>query len=167
MTLHTLTPAWINSLRCLHSILGKAQAHAKQANFDPGALFDARLFPDMFAFPRQVQIATDVVARAGARLTQQELPNFPDTETSFAALQARCEKAIEYIGSLSPDAFEGAEERMIDVPVGGGNTMPMSGGQYVYTFVIPNFYFHLTTAYNLLRTNGVPLGKRDFLRSEG
>jgi len=98
-----------------------------------------------------------------ARLSQAELPEFADDEVSIADLQDRIDSTLSYLSGLNANDFADAADREVEVPVGGGNTMKMSGGQYVQGFVIPNLYFHTTTTYNLLRSNGVPLGKRDFL----
>ncbi len=160
---NTFIPAWTHSLECLKSILNKAEAHADKHAYAAEILLQTRLFPDMFPLLKQVQIACDLVARAGARLSQAELPVYPDNETDMAGLQQRIDSVINYVSSLDEAAFEGAETRMVEIPVGGGNTQTMPGQQYLLSFVIPNLYFHLTTVYNLLRGNGVQLGKRDFL----
>jgi len=156
-------PAWSNTLSCLKNILGKAQSHADAQSYDSGVLINNRLFPDMFPLVKQVQIACDMVARGAARLSQAELPEFADDEVSIADLQDRIDSTLSYLSGLNANDFADAADREVEVPVGGGNTMKMSGGQYVQGFVIPNLYFHTTTTYNLLRSNGVPLGKRDFL----
>lgn len=156
-------PAWTNSLKCLKAILAKAQAHASEQGYDSDVLLSMRLYPDMFPLSRQVQIACDLVARGGARLSQSELPSFADDETTIDQLQQRVDKALAFVGQLNRDDFEGSEERELEIPAGGDNTMTLTGQQYVVAFVAPNLYFHMATAYNLLRTNGVPLGKRDFL----
>lgn len=156
-------PSWCHSLQCLKSILVKAEAHAKANDFDSERLLETRLFPDMFPLTKQVQIACDLVARAGARLSGVELPSYPDNETTVAQLQQRIDSVINYVSSLDASGFEGALNREVEIPVGGGNTQTMPGQQYLLNFVIPNLYFHITTSYNLLRTNGVSLGKRDFL----
>lgn len=160
---NTFLPAWSHGLQCLKSILNKAEQHAEAQGYDAEVLLNTRLAPDMFPMIKQVQIACDLVARAGARLSGSELPSYPDNETSFAELRQRIDSVLDYVAGLDAAGFEGAAQREVEIPVGGGNTQAMPGGQYVFSFVIPNLYFHLTTAYNLLRHNGVPLGKRDFL----
>ena len=116
----------------------------------------------MFALARQVQIATDGVKACGARLAGLEAPSFPDTETTFPELQERLEKTIRFLESLPAPAFEGAETRTITFKL-RGEQASFSGRDYLFEFVVPNFYFHATTAYDILRHNGVPLGKRNFL----
>lgn len=156
-------PAWTNSLNCLKAILAKAKAHATEQGYDPDVLLSLRLFPDMFPLSRQVQIACDLVARGGARLSNSELPSFADDETTLEQLEQRVDKALAFIADLNADDLEGSEERELEIPAGGDNTMTLTGRQYVVAFVAPNLYFHMTTTYNLLRGNGIPLGKRDFL----
>jgi len=163
MSLYPITiPAWSHSLRCLKGFLQKAQQHAEASGYDAETLLNSRLIADLFPLLKQVQLARDLVARGGARLSQAELPSFPDDETTFEALYARIDQVLDYVATLDAEAFAGAETREVEVPA-GDQVMPMSGQQYVTSFVIPNLYFHITTAYNLLRSNGVPLGKFDFL----
>ena len=156
-------PAWSNSLRCLKGFLQKAEQHAESNGFASENLLNSRLFADMFPLIKQIQIACDLVARGGARLSQAELPSFPDDETTFDQLYARIDNVLDYVNQLDADTFEGAENREVEVPAGGDRVATMSGQRYVLGFIIPNLYFHITTAYNILRTNGVPLGKYDFL----
>ena len=164
MSLYAVTvPAWAHSLRCLKSFLSKAEQHAEVEGYAPENLLNHRLFPDMFPLLKQVQIACDLVARGGARLSQMDLPSFPDEENSFADLHVRIDNVLKYLEQLQEQRFEGAESLTLDIPAGGDQTMQMTGQQYVTSFVIPNLYFHITTAYNLLRNSGVPLGKYDFL----
>jgi hypothetical protein len=149
-------------LRNLSALLDKGLAHAEAKKFDPAVLVNARLAPDMFPLSRQVQIATDMAKAAVARLTGQEPPRYEDTEQTMEELKARIAKTIDYIESAPASAFEGSEDRDIRIPL-RDRTLEMKGLQYVRQWVLPNFYFHVTTVYALLRHNGVDIGKRDFL----
>ncbi len=160
---NSLLPAWTNNVKCLKSVCRKAEHHALHQEYDPEVLLLARLFPDMFPFIRQVQVVSDLYSRAGARLSQSELPSFSDDETSFEDLYSRLDRTLIFVDGLDEAGFAGAESRELEIPFGGDTTRIMSGEQYITGFVIPNLYFHLTTAYNILRANGIPLGKRDFL----
>lgn len=155
-------PAFLRTLDALSKILDKAEAHVAAKNIDPAALLTARLFPDMFPLTRQIQLACDFAAKAAARLVGAEVPTFKDTETSFAELKQRIATAIDYVKQYKSEQFSGAETRIISLPI-RGNTMEFSGEQFLAHFALPNFHFHATTAYNILRHNGVELGKRDFL----
>jgi len=150
-------------LHNLDAIIKKAAQHCEARKIDPSALMQARLFPDMFAFIRQVQLVSDFAKGAGARLSQTENPRFEDDESSFDELRARVAKTLAFLHSLDRAAFEGAAERVVDVPIGGGKTLPMPGANYLQHVALPNFYFHYTTAYGILRHNGVELGKNDFI----
>lgn len=164
MNLYSLTiPTLQHGLCCLKSILHKAAKHADASDYDPDNLLTLRFAPDMFGLPKQIQIACDLATRAGARLSGAELPSFADDEASLSDLIARIDASLEYLAKISEDSLDGAEAREVDIPVGGGNTQTMPVPRYITGFLLPNFYFHLTTTYNLLRSNGVPLGKRDFL----
>jgi len=147
----------------LAAVLAKGQADAEARGIDPAVLLQSRLYPDMFPLVRQVQIASDIARRGIARLAGREAPAVEDTETSFPELIARLEQAIAYIRSVPADQLIGTEEREVTVPIGRGQTITMRGWPFLSTFVLPNVYFHVTTAYNILRHNGVVLGKRDFL----
>src|SRR5262249_16825002 len=131
---------------------------------DPTTLLNDRLFPDMFTFARQVQATCDHAARATARLAGVDVPTYENTETSFAQLKQRIATVITYIQGLKADQFNGAETRVIKLPM-GGPTLELNGEQFFAGFALPNFYFHATTAYNILRHNGIEIGKRDFLGS--
>ncbi len=155
-------PVLIAGLTNLSKILAKGAAHAEAKGFKPEALLQARLAPDMHPLPNQIQIASDAAKGAAARLAGVDIPSFPDTETTFPELQARIEKTIAFLKGLDPAAFTGAEDREIVLKV-GANEWKMPGRQFLTAFALPNFYFHLTTAYALLRHNGVEIGKRDFL----
>jgi hypothetical protein len=149
-------------LKNLDNIVSKAEAHAEAGNIDPAALLQARLFPDMRNFIFQIQVATDIAKSSAARLTGAEPPKWPDDEESFADVHARIGKAIEYLDTFEPKQFEGVETRKIELNL-RGNIFKFTGQNYILRFVIPNFYFHMSTAYALLRHNGVALGKPDFL----
>jgi hypothetical protein len=155
-------PPAIHTLRSLQSILAKAQAHCEARSIDPNAFLQSRLYPDMFPLSRQVQIACDMVKGGGARLAGVEIPSFPDTETTFAELQARIDKTVAFLQTLTAAQVDGSEGRPISIPL-RDRTVEFDGQTYLTTWVLPNFHFHVTTAYNLLRHGGVELGKRDFL----
>ncbi len=167
MSLHTLAPTLAHALGQLRHVLSKAQAHAQDKSWDPAVLLAMRLAPDMFPLTRHVQIATDIAKNAGARLSGGEAPTFEDTETTFEELDARIARAIDYLKRLSADALANAETRAIVVPNRTRGDMHFTGRDYVDHFVLPNVYFHATTAYALLRHAGVPLGKADFLGAIG
>lgn len=150
------------ALRNLSAVLDKAEAHAAGAKYDAANLLGARLYPDMFACTRQVQLATDFAKGAACRLTGTEPPKWEDTETSIADLKARLQKAIDLLAGLSPAQFDGAATRAIEIKTPAG-TFHFTGEQFLLRWAVPNVYFHCTTAYNLLRHQGVPLGKFDFL----
>ena len=158
----TSVPAFVQTLNALSGILTKAATYAETKKIDPSVLVNARLAPDMFALARQVQIATDHAKGAAARLAGVEVPSFPDTEMTFAELQARITKTLDYIKGLKPAQFEGGDTREVTLKI-GGQEMKFKGATYLSHFAFPNFYFHATTAYNILRHNGVDVGKRDFI----
>ncbi len=155
-------PTFVHMLGNLSHLLGKAAAHAEARKFDPANLLSARLFPDMLPMTRQVHIACDAAKLGTARLAGVDAPKFEDNETTFAELQARCQKTIDFLVTLKPEQVDGSEERLIEFPVGPAK-MSMPGQAYLLTWVMPNFFFHITTAYALLRHNGVEIGKRDYL----
>ena len=155
-------PRFANTLKNLAAILDKAQAHADMRKIDPLVLTSARLFPDMFALARQVQIACDTAKGAVGRLAGLELPKHEDTETSFAELKARIAKTLDFIGGVKPAQVDGSEGRDVTLKL-QGREVTFKGMQYLLGFALPNFYFHVATAYNILRHNGVELGKRDFI----
>ncbi len=155
-------PVFIQGLKGLKGVLTKAAAQVEAKGWDPDALLKARLYPDMFPLIRQVQIATDFAKGCCARLAGAEVPAWDDVETSFAELIARIDRAIAYVEGLAPAAFEGAEDRDITL-TRRGETSVVKGLAYFQGQAQPNFFFHLTTAYAILRHNGVEVGKRDFL----
>ena len=155
-------PRLASMLRNLDAILAKAQAHATARKIDPAVLLAARLFPDMLPFVKQVQIATDHAKGCVARLAAVEVPKFEDTEQSFEELRARIAKIIAFVESFSAAQIDGSEERDIALKA-GGREMSFKGLPYLLGYAMPNFYFHLVTAYNILRHNGVEIGKRDYI----
>jgi hypothetical protein len=155
-------PALLQGLASLSGVLDKAEAHAAARKIDPAALLGARLFPDMFPLSRQVQLVSDFAKGTAARLAGIEIPKYEDTETSFEALKARLARTAEFVRSIAPGQIDGSEDREITIPIAGQPTT-FKGQRYLVHFTLPNFYFHLTTAYAILRHNGVELGKRDFI----
>lgn len=150
------------TLGAMASILQKAADHAVAAEVDEAVYLNHRLAPDMFPLTRQIQIMTDTVARGGARLAGLEMPETPDTETSFAQLIARCHDRMAYVQDLDDAALDANERVTLEIPL-GPMTVNWEGRQYLTTFVLPNLHFHAATAYGLLRAQGVKIGKRDFL----
>lgn len=159
-------PLFLQILPAMNGVLDKGAAYAAQKKVDPSVLLNARLFPDMFPLTRQVQIATDFAKGAMARLAGQEPPKYEDNETSFAELKARVDRTIAYVKEFKPSQIDGSEDRDITIMV-GGQPRQFKGEGYLATFALPNFYFHSTTAYAILRHCGVELGKRDFLQAPG
>ena len=155
-------PRFVNALKNLSAILDKAQAHVEAKKLDAAALTGARLFPDMFAFTKQVQVACDTAKGAMARLAGVEIPKHEDTEQTFADLKARIAKTIDFINTIKPQQVDGSEDRPITMKRASGD-VTYTGMQFLLGHAYPNFYFHVTTAYNLLRHNGVEIGKRDFI----
>ena len=158
----TSVPAFLQMLKSLSSILTKAAAHAEAKKIDPSVFVNARLAPDMLPLTRQVQILTDQVKGCASRLAGQEPPKWADDEKTFADLHARVAKTIAHLKTFKPEQFEGAEKRAIEIKFPNA-TFNFTGKDYLLNFVTPNFYFHYTTAYAILRHNGVPIGKGDFL----
>jgi hypothetical protein len=158
----TLVPTANRMLGNLSVMLDKAAAFAAQKNIDAGVLLNGRLFPDMFALTRQVQIACDLAARSTARLSGTELPKFEDTETTIPELTARIAKALAFANSVPAAKFAGSEDLDIAFETRRGE-LRFKGLDYLRDFALPNLYFHITVAYAILRHNGVELGKADFL----
>ena len=155
-------PAFVRLLGNLRAVLEKGAAHAESRKLDATALTGFRLYPDMFPLTRQVQIATDMVKGAAARLAGQDVPRYEDTETTFAELIARIDKTLAFLGQFRPEQIDGSEGKAIQLKSPRGE-MNFTGHDYLQSFVLPNAYFHATTVYNILRHNGVELGKQDFL----
>jgi len=154
--------ALIRGLSNLSTVLDKAAAHAAARKFDPVALIQSRLFPDMYPLVRQVQIACDTAKGAAARLASVDVPKHEDNETTLEELKLRVAKTVEFLKSVQPAAVNGPAERAIELKFPNG-AMKFTATSYVVDFVLPNFYFHASMVYALLRTNGVELGKGDFL----
>ena len=155
-------PPFVQMLTSLQGILKKGVAYAEQKKFDPSVLINSRLAPDMHPLNRQVFIVTDQAKGGAARLCGQEPPTYPDVETTFPDLDARLKKTIEYVKSFKPEQFVGAEDREITLQF-GPNKVNFKGLPFLFHITLPNLYFHTTTAYNILRHNGVDVGKRDFM----
>jgi uncharacterized protein len=163
MSLHAVVvPAFLQTLKALSGVLAKAEAHCEAKKIAPEALLTARLFPDMYPLTRQVQAACDGAAKSCARLAGVDIPVYPDEEKSFAELQKRIEAVSNYLKGFTEQQFEGAATKEVSVPA-GSRTLNFTGAQFLASFALPNFYFHATTAYDILRHNGIEIGKRDFL----
>jgi hypothetical protein len=157
MTVIQFSKMLSNLSRCLD----KAAAYAEAKKFDPAVLLQTRLAPDQFNLTRQVQIACDNAKNGVARLTGKEAPKFEDTEQTLPELKARIEKVVGYLASITAQDFKGAEERKISLPYWSGKHL--NGQEYFQQYLIPNFYFHMATAYSILRNNGVDVGKSDYM----
>ncbi|ANH74793.1 hypothetical protein ACS15_2411 [Ralstonia insidiosa] len=157
-----LVPTANRMLGNLSALLDKAAAHAEAKKFDPANLMTARLAPDMHPFTRQVQIACDQAKGAAARLSGAEPPSYPDVEATIPELKARIAKTLEYVNSVDPVAFAGSEDRTVTLKSPKGE-LQFSGIDYLRGFMLPNFYFHISMAYALLRHNGVEIGKFDYI----
>ena len=155
-------PAFLQMLNSLSANLDKAEVFAAERKIDPAVLLGWRLAPDMFALARQVQIATDHAKGCCARLAGVEVPKYSDDETTFAELRARIGRTIDFVQSFEASDIDGSEERDITLTA-GTRELRFKGQQYLVSFALPNFFFHVTTAYAILRHCGVPIGKRDFL----
>lgn len=156
-------PVFVTRLKALSGVLAAAEKNAAERKIDPQVFFAARLAPDMFPLSKQVQIATDHAKGAPSRLAGRDIPKYEDSEASFAELQARIEKTRAYLSTFSAAEIDGSDEKTIELKL-GGHEMSMSGMRYLLDVAMPNFYFHVTTVYDILRHNGVPLGKAIFLR---
>ena len=150
-------------LGALGKILEKAEAHVAAKKLEPAALLQARLFPDMFTFTRQVQIACDFAKGLSGRLADVPLPAFEDTEQSFAELRARVARTLAFVEGLEASRFEGSEARTIVLRPGTPQERSFEGRDYLLHYALPQFYFHVTTAYALLRHNGLEIGKLDYM----
>jgi len=155
-------PRFANILRNLSTIIEKAEAHCAARKIEPAVLTSDRLFPDMFPFTRQVQIACDTAKGSVARLAGVEIPKHEDTEQTFAELKARIAKTLDFVESISAAKIDGTEDKEIVLQMRSGERR-FKGMQYLLGHAYPNFYFHVTTAYNILRHNGVDVGKADFI----
>ena len=155
-------PVFKQILNSLHNILDKAEAHAADKKIDPAALLQFRLFPDMLPFTRQIQIACDFAKGAAARLGGLDVPSYDDKEVTFAELKERIQKTLAYIDSVPQDTIEGSETRAITTG-SGEKTKHFTGQTYLFHYALPHFFFHATTAYDILRHNGLDVGKKDYI----
>lgn len=161
----TSVPVFSQMLRGLSEVLRKGEAHAITTKIEPEVLLQARLFPDMFPLLRQVQVACDFAKSVTARLAGAEVPKFDDSEKTFAELQARIEKVLAFIGGLEQSKFAEAASREIVTQAGTPKEKKFTGEAYLLTYGLPHFFFHTTTAYAILRHNGVEIGKKDYVGS--
>ena len=155
-------PRFANMLVNLSAILDKAQAHCEARKIDPLVLTGFRLYPDMFPLSRQVQIACDTAKGAVARLAGVDIPRHEDVERSFEELKSRIARTVDFVSSVKRERIDGSEEKEIVLQMRSGERR-YAGLQYLLGHALPNFYFHVTTAYNILRHNGVELGKADYI----
>jgi hypothetical protein len=163
LSMHAVSaPIFVRNLNNLTSMLANAEKQAKAKGYDPAVLLSARLAPDMFPLTKQIQIATDHAKGCVARLAGHQIEAIEDTETTFAELQARIKKVLGIVESYKPEQLEGSETREISIKI-PNQELKFSGLDYVHQWAMPNFYFHFTMAYAILRHNGIELGKKDFL----
>lgn len=155
-------PTFIRMLNNLATILDKGAAHAEAKKIDPSVLINARLYPDMLPLARQVQIAGDTAKGAAARLAGLEPPKYEDTEATFADLKGRIQKTVAYLNGFKPEQIDGSDEKTVTLQI-RNNPVTFQGMPYLFNNAVPNFFFHVTTAYDILRHCGVELGKADFL----
>lgn len=161
-TIHSVaTRTYLGMLKGLSAVLKKAEANAAERKIDPSVFLNARLAPDMFPLTRQVQIATDHVKGSLHRVAGTQPPKWDDTETSFPELLARIDRAVDVVNSFTPESLNGREGESVTMRIGTGE-MTFAVPDYLFGFAFGNFYFHVTTAYNILRQHGVPLGKGDY-----
>ncbi|MFD1329511.1 DUF1993 domain-containing protein [Mycoplana ramosa] len=163
LSMHRLSvPVFVRGLNVLARLVDKAQVHADASTIPPDVLINARLAPDMLSFSGQIQRASDTSKNALGRLTGAGAPSFPDTETTFAELQARIDRTIAYLNSIRETDLAGSEARQVTLNV-GKLQVTFTGADYLLEFALPNFFFHVTTAYDILRHNGLEIGKGDYL----
>ncbi|WP_373529286.1 DUF1993 family protein [Nostoc sp.] len=155
-------PVLIRTLNNLVAILEKGAKYAETKKIDPSVLINSRLSPDMFPLSKQVQIASDIANRGAARLAEVEAPKFEDNENTFPQLIDRIQKTIAHLNTFKPEQIDGSEEKTVTLQM-RDNTLSFQGMPYLLYFVLPNVYFHVTTAYDILRHCGVEVGKQDFL----
>ena len=155
-------PPMIRMLENLSKLLDKAVKQAEERKLPLSELLEARLAPDMHPLPRQIQITSDAAKGTAARLAGMETPSFPDTETTFPELQSRISRTVDFLKSVAPEKLQGADDRTVTVKFPQGE-MSFTGKEFLTNLALPNFYFHVTTAYGLLRHKGIEIGKRDYL----
>ena len=158
-------PVFLRALTNLRAVLQKGEAFATEKGFEPEVLLNSRLIADMFPLTKQVQIATDMAVRGSSRLAGVEPPSFPDTETDFAGLYARIDRALEVLRGFDAAQFDGSEGRTITVPRRGRDPLQLDGQSYLLHYILPNLFFHASITYAILREAGVALGKDDFMGS--
>ena len=156
-------PVFKQMLNALSGVLTKAEVHATAKNIDPSVFLQARLAPDMFPLVRQVQIAVDFTKGVSGRLAEIELPKYDDSEVTFADLQALISKVLAFVDGIKPEQIDGKEGIEIVTRPGTPKEKRFSGQSYLLTYGLPQFFFHVTTAYAILRHNGVEIGKRDYM----
>ena len=156
-------PVFKQMLTALQTIVSKAQAHSTAKSIEPGALLQARLYPDMFPLLKQVQIAADFARGISARLAGVDVPAFEGNEQSFADLDGLLTKTLAFLDTLDSAAFEGSESKEIELRPGTPKEKKLSGQVYLSNYGLPQFFFHVTTAYDILRHNGLEIGKRDYM----
>jgi hypothetical protein len=155
-------PIFRKGLTSLSAVLDKAAAHAQERKIEAAALLDARLYPDMLKFTRQIQLASDFAKGAAARLAGEAPPKFDDVEVGFEELKGRIARTVAFLDGFGPERIDGSEQREIELKT-ASRTLRFSGLDFLRHYALPNFFFHVATAYAILRHNGVPLGKVDFL----
>lgn len=160
---HASVPVFTQLLTALNNILHKAQAHSVAHSINPEILLNASLYPDMFNFTRQVQIATDFARSVTSRLAGLDVPAYEDTEVSFNQLQARVEKTLLFLADIKPEQINGSEETEIITRPGTPKEKKFNGLSYLLSYGLPQFFFHVTTAYDILRSKGIEIGKRDYM----
>lgn len=163
MVIDTFAPM----LRSMSEVLDKGAQHARAKKLDPAVLVNASLAPDMYPLVKQVQLACDHAKNSTARLIGDEAPRFEDSEQTLDELKARIAKTLEYLKKANVSAFEGAEDREIRIPLPNDLILEMTGVQFLRDWALPHFYFHVVTAYDILRHSGVEIGKRDYLSHVG
>ena len=164
LSMHSASaPIFVRSLTNMLAWLDKAEAHAEAKGFDPNNFVGLRLTPDMLDFARQIQIATDSAKNCVARLARIEPPSWADDEATFEELRGRIKKAIDFVESIPADEVNGSEEREVELPLGPDRSMTFLGESFLTGFALPNFFFHVTMVYALLREGGVEIGKMDYL----
>lgn len=156
-------PLFIKNLNALRHILEKSEEYAKEKNIDPNSWLDERLAPDMFPLVKQIQVACDNAKGVAARLAEVDIPKYEDDEKTFAELKARIDKTIEFLKTFSEESFKNAADAKVTLPYFPKKYM--TGQDYAREYAVPNFLFHMVAAYAILRKNGVPLGKADFINS--
>lgn len=156
-------PVFRRMLEHLHHIVHKGMVDAQARNYAPQVLMQARLAPDMLPFSRQVTVACDVVKIWGHRMLDQEPPQYPNDESTLTQLQERIDQTLAWLATVPAEVLDGAEQRDVRMPLGGGRSRTLSSRDYLQHWALPNFYFHVSMAYAILRHNGVPLGKHDYL----